>query len=62
MSKQTKTLNLNFGPQHTAAKRILILILQLEGEVVATSNPHIGLFHRVIANLPENNTYYPTSA
>ena len=34
MSKQTKTLNLNFGPQHPAAHGVLRLILELDGEVV----------------------------
>ena len=34
MSKHTKTLNLNFGPQHPAAHGVLRLILELDGEVV----------------------------
>ena len=42
MSKQTKTLNLNFGPQHPAAHGVLRLILELNGEVVEKADPHIA--------------------
>ena len=33
MSKKTKSLNLNFGPQHPAAHGVLRMVLQLDGEV-----------------------------
>ena len=46
MSKETKTLNLNFGPQHPAAHGVLRLILQWDGEIVEKADPHIGLLHR----------------
>lgn len=39
---------LNFGPQHPAAHGVLRLILELSGEVVIRSDPHIGLLHRGI--------------
>ena len=42
MAKETKTLNLNFGPQHPAAHGVLRLILQLDGEIVEKADPHIG--------------------
>ena len=42
MTKKTKTLNLNFGPQHPAAHGVLRLILELDGEVVEKADPHIG--------------------
>ena len=42
MSKEKKTLNLNFGPQHPAAHGVLRLILELDGEVVEKADPHIG--------------------
>ena len=57
MSKQTKTLNLNFGPQHPAAHGVLRLILELNGEVVEKADPHIGLLHRGTEKLIENKTY-----
>ena len=43
MVKKTKSLNLNFGPQHPAAHGVLRLILELDGEVVEKADPHIGL-------------------
>ena len=57
MPKETKTLNLNFGPQHPAAHGVLRLILQLDGEVVEKADPHIGLLHRGTEKLIENKTY-----
>ena len=57
MVKQSKTLNLNFGPQHPAAHGVLRLILELDGEVVEKADPHIGLLHRGTEKLIENKTY-----
>jgi len=57
MTKHSKTLNLNFGPQHPAAHGVLRLILELDGEVVEKADPHIGLLHRGTEKLIENKTY-----
>ena len=57
MSKTTKTMNLNFGPQHPAAHGVLRLILELDGEVVEKADPHIGLLHRGTEKLIEHKTY-----
>jgi NADH-quinone oxidoreductase subunit D len=57
MTKKTKTLSLNFGPQHPAAHGVLRLILELDGEVVEKVDPHIGLLHRGTEKLIENKTY-----
>ena len=57
MAKEKKTLNLNFGQQHTAAHGVLRLILELDGEVVEKSDTHIGLLHRGTEKLIENKTY-----
>ena len=57
MVKQTKTMNLNFGPQHPAAHGVLRLILELDGEVVEKIEPHIGLLHRGTEKLIEHKTY-----
>ena len=57
MAKQTKTMNLNFGPQHPAAHGVLRLILKLDGEIVENIDPHIGLLHRGTEKLIEHKTY-----
>jgi len=57
MPRKTKTMNLNFGPQHPAAHGVLRLILELDGEVVEKIDPHIGLLHRGTEKLIENKTY-----
>ena len=57
MSKHTKTMNLNFGPQHPAAHGVLRLILELDGEVVERADPHIGLLHRGTEKLAESKPY-----
>ena len=57
MTKRTKTMNLNFGPQHPAAHGVLRLILELDGEVVEKIDPHIGLLHRGTEKLIEHKTY-----
>ena len=41
MAKETKTMNLNFGPQHPAAHGVLRLILELDGEVSGVALPCI---------------------
>ncbi len=57
VTKEKKTLNLNFGPQHPAAHGVLRLILELDGEVVEKADPHIGLLHRGTEKLIESKTY-----
>ena len=57
MSKEKKTMNLNFGPQHPAAHGVLRLILELDGELVEKVDPHIGLLHRGTEKLIEHKTY-----
>ena len=57
MNKKTKTMNLNFGPQHPAAHGVLRLVLELDGEIVEKIDPHIGLLHRGTEKLIEHKTY-----
>lgn len=52
-----KNMTLNFGPQHPAAHGVLRLILEMDGEVITRSDPHIGLLHRGTEKLIEHKTY-----
>ena len=45
MTKKTKTMNLNFGPQHPAAHGVLRLILELDGEIVEKADPQFVSRH-----------------
>ena len=56
--KKTKSMSLNFGPQHPAAHGVLRLILELDGEVVEKADPHIGLLHRGTEKLIEQENIY----
>lgn len=55
--KELKSFTLNFGPQHPAAHGVLRLILELDGEIVKSADPHIGLLHRGTEKLIESKTY-----
>jgi len=54
---QLKTFTMNFGPQHPAAHGVLRLVLELQGEVVKSADPHIGLLHRGTEKLIEFKNY-----
>lgn len=51
--EQMRSFNLNFGPQHPSAHGVLRLVLELNGENVRKSTPHIGLLHRGAEKLIE---------
>lgn len=48
---------INFGPQHPAAHGVLRLILDMDGEVIKSGDPHIGLLHRATEKLAESKPY-----
>lgn len=54
---ESKNFNINFGPQHPAAHGVLRLVVELAGEAVVRSEPHIGLLHRGTEKLIEYKTY-----
>src|SRR3954471_14029625 len=59
-----RKFNINFGPQHPAAHGVLRLVLELDGEIVARVDAHIGLQHRATEKLmearpsPQNTPYF----
>ncbi|GKT12208.1 MAG: NADH-quinone oxidoreductase subunit D [Thiomicrorhabdus sp.] len=54
---EIRNYTLNFGPQHPSAHGVLRLILELDGETIVRSDPHIGLLHRGTEKLAEYKTY-----
>ena len=57
LTKKISNYTINIGPQHPAAHGVLRLVLELDGEVVERSDPHIGLLHRGTEKLIENKSY-----
>ena len=43
---EIRNFTLNFGPQHPAAHGVLRMILEMDGEVILSADPHVGLLHR----------------
>lgn len=56
-SRKIRHYTVNFGPQHPAAHGVLRLILELNGEEIVRSDPHVGLLHRGTEKLIEYKTY-----
>jgi NADH dehydrogenase I D subunit len=54
---KVNNLFINFGPQHPAAHGVLRLIVELKGELIKKSDPHIGLLHRGTEKLLEHKTF-----
>ncbi|ODV60899.1 NADH-quinone oxidoreductase subunit D [Ascoidea rubescens DSM 1968] len=56
-NSKIRHFTVNFGPQHPAAHGVLRLILELKGEEIVRSDPHVGLLHRGTEKLIESKTY-----
>ncbi|WP_029407872.1 NADH-quinone oxidoreductase subunit D [Thiomicrorhabdus sp. Milos-T2] len=54
---EIRNYTLNFGPQHPSAHGVLRLVLELDGETIVRSDPHIGLLHRGTEKLAEFKPY-----
>jgi NADH dehydrogenase (ubiquinone) Fe-S protein 2 len=57
LNRKIRHYTVNFGPQHPAAHGVLRLILELNGEEIVRSDPHVGLLHRGTEKLIEYKTY-----
>jgi NADH-quinone oxidoreductase subunit D len=53
----TETLTLNMGPQHPSTHGVLRLVLELDGETVLKTIPHIGYLHTGMEKTMENEMY-----
>ncbi|MBW6484613.1 MAG: NADH-quinone oxidoreductase subunit D [Syntrophobacterales bacterium] len=54
---ESRTMTINMGPQHPATHGVLRVLVELDGENVAKSEPHIGYLHRGIEKLFETMTW-----
>ena len=54
---EIQNYTMNFGPQHPAANGVLRLVLEMNGEVIQSADPHIGLLHRGTEKLVESKPY-----
>ncbi len=54
---EIRNYTLNFGPQHPSAHGVLRLVLEMDGEVIERSDPHVGLLHRGTEKLAETKPY-----
>ena len=54
---EIQNYTMNFGPQHPAAHGVLRLVLEMNGEVIQSADPHIGLLHRGTEKLAETKPY-----
>lgn len=62
--REDNTMVVNFGPQHPSAHGQMRLILELQGEEIVKSRPHIGYLHRGMEKMAENmiyNEFLPTT-
>ena len=55
--RKIKSFILNFGQQHPASHGVLRLIVQLNGELIERSDPHVGFLHRGTEKLIESRNY-----
>ena len=54
---EIQNYTMNFGPLHPAAHGVLRLVLEMNGEVIQSADPHIGLLHRGTEKLAETKPY-----
>jgi len=54
---EMRNFTFNFGPQHPSAHGVLRLIISVDGEVIQSIDPHIGLLHRATEKLAESKPF-----
>ncbi len=54
---ETKYMRLNVGPQHPSTHGVLRLVVDLDGERIATIKPQVGYLHSGFEKTMENRTY-----
>lgn len=54
---QTKTVTVNFGPQHPSTHGVLYIKAELDGEIIVKADPIIGYLHRSMEKIFEDRYY-----
>ncbi|MBI2840879.1 MAG: NADH dehydrogenase (quinone) subunit D [Acidobacteria bacterium] len=54
---KTETMTINMGPQHPSTHGVLRLVLELDGERIVRTVPHIGYLHTGVEKTCEYKTY-----
>ena len=54
---EIRNYTMHFGPQPPAAHGVLRVIMEMDGEVIESLDPHIGLLHRATEKLAESKPY-----
>lgn len=54
---KTETMTINMGPQHPSTHGVLRLVLELDGERIVRTIPHIGYLHTGVEKTCEYKTY-----
>ncbi len=57
LERDKDTMTLNMGPQHPSTHGVFRMILEMDGEIVRTSEPDIGFLHTGIEKTAEDKRY-----
>lgn len=57
LERTKDTMTLNMGPQHPSTHGVFRVILEMDGEIILSSEPEIGYLHTGIEKTAENKRY-----
>ncbi len=57
LEREKDTMTLNMGPSHPSTHGVFQVVLEMDGEIVRSAEPHIGYLHTGIEKTSENKRY-----
>ena len=57
LERDKDTMTLNMGPQHPSTHGVFRVVLEMDGEIVKSAEPHIGFLHTGIEKTGEHKRY-----
>lgn len=57
LERNKDTMTLNMGPQHPSTHGVFRVVLEMDGEIILSSEPEIGYLHTGIEKTSENKRY-----